>query len=223
MQTSSTAGYGLALHTSSPALGLALGSDRLDFRVRTWKLGRETSNYLHPYLLDFLNPQTWQDLSWLAVAIGPGGFTGTRLSIVTVRLLGQQLALPVFAISSLAAVVWTLPQATPGQTIAISMPAQRQELFGAIYRLDAGGRLTTVLTDTVLAPSTWQSQLAELQPDYHHQVEPTADLAITVTGVWQLAQSAYNNNDRPDWSLALPFYGQHPVVTAADRHLLPQS
>lgn len=206
--------YGLALHSSSPALGLAIGSDPQNFRARTWNLGRETSNYLHPYLLDFLSPQTWQDLTWLAVAIGPGGFTGTRLSVVTVRLLGQQLALPVFAISSLAAVVWTLPQATPGQTIAISMPAQRQELFVAIYRLDPDSQMTTVLTDTVVDPDTWQSQLAELQPDYYHQVEPTADLATTVAGVWQLAQIAYNNNERPDWSLALPFYGQHPVFAA---------
>ena len=62
--------YGLALHTSSPALGLAISSNADDVRCQTWDLGRETSNYLHPYLLEFLSPQTWQDLGWIAVANG---------------------------------------------------------------------------------------------------------------------------------------------------------
>ena len=125
--------YGLALHTSSPALGLAISSNADDARCQTWDLGRETSNYLHSHLLEFLSPQTWQDLSWIAVAKGPGGFTGTRLAVVTARTLGQQLNIPVFTISSLAAIAWQLPH---HGSMAISMSAQRDEVFGAIYQLD---------------------------------------------------------------------------------------
>jgi tRNA threonylcarbamoyladenosine biosynthesis protein TsaB len=43
--------YGLAIHTSSPALGLAICSSKEDIRSQTWDLGRETSNYLHTHLL----------------------------------------------------------------------------------------------------------------------------------------------------------------------------
>lgn len=203
--------YGLALHSSSPALGLAIGSNPEAIRTQTWALGRETSNYLHPYLRDFLNPQTWQDLHWLAVAIGPGGFTGTRLGLVTIRLLAQQLDLPVFAISSLAAVVRTLVLAAD-DTIAISMPAQRGDVFAAIYRLEPDGHLTAMLADTVLSPADWEVQLTQIQPIHYHQIDIAADLSATVTGVWSLAQIAYNCAQRPTWSLALPFYGQHPVV-----------
>jgi tRNA threonylcarbamoyl adenosine modification protein YeaZ len=205
--------YGLALHTSSPALGLAIGSNPDDVRHQTWDLGRETSNYLHPYLRDFLSPQIWKDLEWIAVANGPGGFTGTRLGVVTARTLGQQLDLPVFTISSLAAIAWQLEQ---GGSVAISMPAQRGEVFAAVYNLNRGQQeLTTILADTVLSLADWEAQLAHLNPSYHHTVAQSANLADTVLGVLALARIAYDRGERPQWSMALPFYGQHPVVNSS--------
>jgi tRNA threonylcarbamoyl adenosine modification protein YeaZ len=204
--------YGLALHTSSPALGLAISSNADDVRCQTWDLGRETSNYLHPYLLDFLKPQTWQDLGWLAVANGPGGFTGTRLGVVTVRTLGQQLNLPVFTISSLAAIAWQSQQVG---VLAISMSAQRGEVFGAVYTLSTDCQeLTTILPDTVFSSADWDTQLAHFKPSHHHIVPQSANLADTVAGVLALARIAADRGERPDWSQALPFYGQHPVVNS---------
>ncbi len=202
--------YGLALHTSSPALGLAMGISDDDVRYRSWDLGRETSNLLHPYLRDFIDPQTWQDLGWIAVANGPGGFMGTRLGLVTARTLGQQLDLPVFTVSSLAAIAWQLPH---HGTIAISMSAQRGEVFGAIYDVSREERgLRVMLTDTVMSAGDWETRLAESQPSHHHSVPQSANLADTVLGVLALAQMAQAQGDHPHWAMALPFYGQHPVV-----------
>jgi tRNA threonylcarbamoyl adenosine modification protein YeaZ len=201
--------YGLALHTSSPALGLAISDGALDSRYQTWDLGRETSNYLHPYLLEFLSPQTWSDLGWIAVAKGPGGFTGTRLGVVTARTLAQQLNLPLFAISSLAAVVCC--QDIPG-TIAVSLPAGRGELYGAVYhRSDDGLPVRSIFPDGVFTLSEWETKLIQLKPDYHHQIAAGANLADTVTGVIALAARAHAGGEDPHWSTALPFYGQHPV------------
>jgi tRNA threonylcarbamoyl adenosine modification protein YeaZ len=204
---------GLALHTSSPALGLAI-SNGGEVRCQTWDLGRETSNYLHPYLKDFLPPQTWQDLGWIAVANGPGGFTGTRLGVVTARTLAQQLELPVFAISSLAAIAWNQNQIGK---IAISMPAQRGEVFGSVYEigidpLHERKEPLAIFPDTVLSSDEWEAKLADLQPDLHQIVPQSANLADTVHSVRSLAQLAYDRGQRPHWSSVLPFYGQHPVV-----------
>jgi tRNA threonylcarbamoyl adenosine modification protein YeaZ len=208
--------YGLAIHTSSPALGLAVVSEEEGIRSQTWDLGRETSNYLHSHLLDFLSPQTWQDLGWIAVANGPGGFTGTRLGVVTARTLAQQLELPVFAISSLAAIAWmekqtgSLAEPLLGR-MAISIPAQRGEVFGAVYNWD-DGNLTTICPDAVFSAAEWEAKLVELRPDRHQVIPQSANLSDTVVGTIGLAQIAYSQGQRPHWSTALPFYGQHPVV-----------
>jgi tRNA threonylcarbamoyl adenosine modification protein YeaZ len=205
--------YALAIHTSSPALGLAIGSSNDDVRDRSWALGRETSNLLHPYLRDFISPQTWQDLGWIAVANGPGGFMGTRLGVVTARTLGQQLDLPVFTVSSLAAIAWQLPH---HGTIALSMSAQRDEVFGAIYHFSPDKRqLAIILPDTVMSAVDWETKLIQLQPSHHHYVPQSANLADTVVGVLALARMAEACGERPHWTTALPFYGQHPVVASS--------
>jgi tRNA threonylcarbamoyl adenosine modification protein YeaZ len=214
--------YGLALHTSSPALGLAIGSNAEDVRCQTWDLGRDTSNYLHPYLRDFLRPHTWQDLGWIAVANGPGGFTGTRLGVVTARTLGQQLDIPVFAISSLAAIAWqssqvgSLAESQLLGRIAVSMPAQRGEVFAAVYHISNDDRdLQTILPETVFLAADWDAQLAGYQPAHHIIVPQSANLTDTVVGVLALARKGHDRGERPHWSTALPFYGQHPVLDAA--------
>lgn len=96
---------GLALHTTSPQLGLALSDFDQIARSRSWELGWDLSTYLHGLIQEFLSPQHWSDLDFLAVAKGPGSFTGTRFGVTTARTLAQQLNLPLFAISTLAAIV----------------------------------------------------------------------------------------------------------------------
>ncbi|MCD8486697.1 tRNA (adenosine(37)-N6)-threonylcarbamoyltransferase complex dimerization subunit type 1 TsaB [Oscillatoria amoena NRMC-F 0135] len=106
---STQSSYGLALHTCSPQLGIAIANFAETRRQQTWNLGREILNQMHLLLAEFLTPQTWSDLAFLAVAKGPGSFTGTRLGVVTARTLAQQLQIPLFAVSTLAAIAGRKP------------------------------------------------------------------------------------------------------------------
>ncbi len=210
------ADYGLAIHTASASLGLAIDNFAGDQRDRVWELGRETSNLLHQYLVDFLQPQTWNDLSFLAVAKGPGGFTGTRIGVVTARTLAQQLELPLFAISTLAGVAWQTAKSLPDPTIAIAveLPAQREQVFGAIYQIErttsGSDQLICRLPETVLAIATWQTQLAAWETPYQ-SVIVEAGVAASVTAILELAHLDWQQGQRPPWSDTLPYYGQHPV------------
>jgi tRNA threonylcarbamoyl adenosine modification protein YeaZ len=208
--SSNLSGYGLAIHTASPDLGFAIDNFVGDRRQRVWTLGRDASNYLHEYLGNFLPPQTWSDLRFIAVAKGPGGFTGTRLGVVTARTLAQQLEIPLFAVSTLAAIAWQ--SRSPNATIAVQMRAQRSELFGAIYTATAAG-LATVLPDTVFSSAAWQKLLEEHHPRIDRIVEATDNLGDSVSSVLELAYLNWQSGDRPHWSETLPFYGQHPVQT----------
>ncbi|OUC15010.1 MAG: tRNA (adenosine(37)-N6)-threonylcarbamoyltransferase complex dimerization subunit type 1 TsaB [Alkalinema sp. CACIAM 70d] len=220
---SSQKGYGLAIHTSSPTLGLAIAplSDRPSMRCQSWDLGREVSSLLHQYLADFLAPQTWADLAFIAVAKGPGGFTGTRLGVVAARTLAQQLNLPLFGISSLAAIAWA--NGAPTGPIAVQMPAQRGELHTGIFqwsnRLPEASlnqedtkalRLTVVQPESVCPPEVWEKTL-QAAPDNYCLIEAPTAQGQYASAVLELAQQLWDQGLRPHWSETLPIYGQHPV------------
>ncbi len=205
--------YGLSLHTTTPQLGLAISNFAGNTRFQIWDLGRDLSSYVHQYLIEFIKPQTWQDLAFVAVAKGPGGFTGTRIGLVLARTLGQQLDIPVLGVSTLAAVAWSYgSKHQEGRAIAVEMPAQRGQVFGAIYQVASqNSGLINLLPDTVLTPEAWQETLANWETDYQ-LVTAKSGLAATVTSILQLAHFDWQLGQRPHWSETLPYYGQHPVV-----------
>jgi tRNA threonylcarbamoyl adenosine modification protein YeaZ len=199
--------YALALHTTTPELGLAI-SNAIETRSQVWNLGRDLSSQLHQYLAEFIKPQTWSDLAFIAVAKGPGGFTGTRIGVVTARTLAQQLDIPLFAVSTLAAVAWAAREAG---VIAVQMPAQRAQLFTAIYQVSSDGAgLIPLLADTVMSTEIWEKTLAEESTPYK-LIKVEGGLGATVSTLLQLADLDWKLGLRPHWSEALPFYGQHPV------------
>lgn len=214
--------YALAIHTTTPELGLAISlvedKSLVEWQSRqrhqTWSLDRALSSHLHQCLAEFLYPQTWRDLVFLAVAVGPGGYTGTRIGVVTARTLAQQLDCPLFAVSSMAAVVWSrcshqFPD--PESDWAIQMPAQRGELYTAIYSVSnsdtEGHGLIAQLPDTVMDPTQWHSIL-ETWPRPLHLIEADGSLGSSVTSVLELAQLAWQQGFRPTWDTVLPYYGQ---------------
>jgi tRNA threonylcarbamoyl adenosine modification protein YeaZ len=207
--------YGFALHSSSAQLGLALSNFAGEIRHQTWDLGRDLSSHLHQYLAEFLMPQSWADLAFIAVAKGPGSFTSTRIGVVTARTLAQQLDIPLFAISTLAAVAWShLPQRLLEDTVfALQMPAQRGQLFTAIYQLSpTNSALTPLLPDTVMTPEVWKQTLDSWQTSYQLIDIPVgAGLGASVPSLLELAYIEWQQGKRPHWSNGLPFYGQHPV------------
>jgi tRNA threonylcarbamoyl adenosine modification protein YeaZ len=198
--------YGLALHTSSRDLGLAMSDFQQDSRLSHWDLDHDLSNYLHLYLAEFIAPQTWEDLAFLAVAHGPGSFTSIRLGLVTARILAQQLNIPLFSISSLAIFAHAQIGKLSGY-LALEMPASQGKVYGGIYHLNAElGNPEIYLSDQLFSTAEWQTTLTTLSFDYHHLETPN-HLGHTVPSLLQLAHRQWQLGKTPSWSDALPFYG----------------
>ena len=242
-----SAKYGLAIHTASPELGLAISNFGGDSRYQVWDLGRDLATHLHQNLLKFIQPQIWADLAFIAVAKGPGSFTGTRIGVVTARTLAQQLDIPLFAISTLAAVAWEERKKEEGRgkkeegrrekgegegkkegenillsleippskkAIAIQMPAQRGQLFGAIYAIaennDNDLGLIELFAERVLMPESWENILKDY-PNSYQLIEVKNELGASVSSLLELAYLDWQQGKRPNWLETLPYYGQHPV------------
>ncbi len=77
-----------------------------------------------------------QDLTAIAVGVGPGPYTGLRVGVVTARTLGLALEIPVYGVCSLDAIAFD-----QGRTDAfvVTTDARRKELFWAAY--DEQGRV----------------------------------------------------------------------------------
>lgn len=201
-------GQGLILSTVGPELGLGVIGTPGGARWQTWALGREMAVSLHPCLREFLPTQAWGELDFIAVCRGPGSFTGTRLGVVTARTLAQQLQLPLFGISTLAAGAWSIGQSlTRPLTLAIDFPAQRDHVYGAILQVNPGSsEIITRQDNMLIATQAWE-ELVSQSPLKPKRVPLPNSLAIT-QGVGALAQAQYLAGERPDWQTVIPFYGE---------------
>ena len=93
----------LALHSSTENLGIGLISlenDGPKYKNVTINVGRDLSKYLFKHIEEILPYKSWSRIKRLAVATGPGGFTGTRLTVILARTIAQQLNCSLDGISS---------------------------------------------------------------------------------------------------------------------------
>jgi tRNA threonylcarbamoyl adenosine modification protein YeaZ len=208
--------YGLVIDTSSAVLTLALGTSDGTVRDRAWHLDREISAQLHPLLRDFMMPQQWADLQWIAVLKGPGSFTGTRIGVVTARTLSQQLNIPLFGFSNLAIAAWmdaTRRGIGDRWVVAVSQPGRIGYTYGAVYEVQRQkGTLAALTSDRLLTLEEWSQSLAEQEPTPHAflklDVGSFADDSLSLgTALLTLGWEYWKKGLRPQWQETLPYYG----------------
>lgn len=103
---------------------------------------------------------TLRDIELLAIAIGPGSFTGLRIGAATWKGLALANDLPLVAVPTLDAMTRLCPCA-PASCLAIVLDARMKEVFAAVYRFE-GGRRVKVIEDRACAIETLLDQIAGL-------------------------------------------------------------
>lgn len=73
-----------------------------------------------------------EEIDALAVAAGPGSFTGLRIGVATARGLAQGLNIPVVPVCTLNALAEAVP--APGALICPLLDARRSQVYTALYR-----------------------------------------------------------------------------------------
>jgi tRNA threonylcarbamoyladenosine biosynthesis protein TsaB len=134
----------LALDTATPFVTVALhdGEDVVAERRSTdrMKHGEQLAPLVEAVLADA--GAVRQDLTAIAVGIGPGPFTGLRVGLVTARTLAFVLEIPVYGVCSLdvLAAEAALGPAAIGSGFVVATDARRKEVYLASYD-DEGRRL----------------------------------------------------------------------------------
>jgi tRNA threonylcarbamoyl adenosine modification protein YeaZ len=85
------------------------------------------------------------DVGGIAVGIGPGSFTGTRVGVTAAKSLAFALRVPAVGVSSLEVLAATVRKLEPGVAggrgadIVTVLDARRSRFYGARFRAGAGG------------------------------------------------------------------------------------
>ena len=139
----------LAMDTSGQVCSVALmerlpdGTTSLK-GLYTVQHGVTHSQILMPMLDDMLGKAGLQpaDVGAVAVAAGPGSFTGLRIGMATAKALCLSLDIPLVPVSTLEAMAYGLRDMSDDLLIPV-MDARRDQVYCGIYAMDAEAGLPT--------------------------------------------------------------------------------
>jgi tRNA threonylcarbamoyladenosine biosynthesis protein TsaB len=133
----------LAFDTATPAITVALHDGGCVVAHETAVDSRRHGELLAPCIGRVLDKAAAgpADLTAIAVGIGPGPYTGLRVGLVSARVLGSALSLPVDGICTLDIIAAEATREAAGREFIVATDARRQEVYWARYTA-AGERLS---------------------------------------------------------------------------------
>ena len=121
-----------AFDTSSKALTLTILEDETLLAQMTLNIKKNHSITLMPAIDFLMNSLDMKptDLDRIAVAQGPGSYTGLRMAVATAKTLAHTLKIELIGVSSLLALV---PEQVEGLVIPV-MDARRNNVYAGFYQ-----------------------------------------------------------------------------------------
>ena len=122
----------LAMDTSNKALSLVILENKETLGQVTLNIKKNHSITLMPAIDFLMNSLDMKptDLDRIAVAQGPGSYTGLRIAVATAKTLAHTLKIELVGVSSLLALV---PERVEGLVIPI-MDARRNNVYAGFYQ-----------------------------------------------------------------------------------------
>ena len=190
----------LALESSAKAASAALWEDRL-LGLSLMQAGLTHSETLLPMAEEVLGRagKTVRDVDLVAVAHGPGSFTGIRIGVATAKGLCWGGEKPCCGVSTLEAMAW---QGTcyEGRLLCCTMDARRSQVYCGLFRV-RDGRPERLREDRAIG-------LEELLPEIKEPCVLLGDGALLTAGEMERRGMAYTLAPEPirvqsAWGVAL--------------------
>jgi tRNA threonylcarbamoyladenosine biosynthesis protein TsaB len=138
----------LGIDSSDDFLSVGLSkSDRIIFS-RSFEPGSKNKNMLHQHLCNVLDQAnvSMAEIEAVALAIGPGSFTGLRVGLAVAKGICWSLSLPLVGVSSLLAIAHCARK--DWERLAVVKDARRNEFYYAAYQR-SGENLVQAVPDSV--------------------------------------------------------------------------
>lgn len=177
----------LAFDTSGPYCTAALLRDGALLGTVHEDMARGQSERLMILLEDLLTAHavSWNDLDRIGVGVGPGNFTGIRISVSAARGLALGLGVPAIGVSLFDAFGWQLPRPT-----AVLLPAPREYVYFQVNSDDCEQSPVLCALDDIdyhcHGPSTtWVGHKADACADKFggRALAPTLPIAVAIAQI----------------------------------------
>ena len=147
----------LALETSAKSVSVAVTENGTLLAQAYQDRGLTHSVTLMPLLDGMLKTAglTLDDMDIIAVAQGPGSFTGIRIGVSAAKGLAWAKALPCCGVSTLEAMAYGVTD------FEGAMDARRQQVYNALFRTE-NGRVTRLCADRAVAMELVAEELAAM-------------------------------------------------------------
>ena len=155
----------LSIDTTSIAGSVALSEGDALVAQEQQGAGGTHSEKLIVTIDHLLGKARWDrtELEAIAVAVGPGSFTGLRIGLATAKGLAMALGLPLAGASSLQSL--TLNGRGFEGTVVSLIDARRGEIYASAARVKSDGRVEEVMGECVLPPEALVERLEEIAGD----------------------------------------------------------
>jgi len=218
----------LAIDTSTRYASLALYDETGVISERTWRSHRHQSQEILPAVHNMLQQQTAtaSDLSAVAVAKGPGSFTGLRIGMSVGKGLCLALGIPIIAIPTLSVIAYAVGD--PGGLVYAVLEAGRGRICVAPFAFDQGlavqqeeirivaaSQWTPAAKESVLITGEIDAALADhlLSLPYAESLA-LSSLAGSMRRAGYLAELAWDRfqaDDTDDLDTLSPTYAHYPA------------
>lgn len=130
----------LGLDTATPAVTVALHDGGQPLAQLVTVDAHRHAELLAPAIAKVIADAgaSQRDLTGIVAGVGPGPFTGLRVGLVTARVLGDALGIPVYGLCTLDVIAADVDAG--GGEFLVATDARRRELYWARY--DGAGRRT---------------------------------------------------------------------------------
>ena len=201
----------LALHSSTETFGVGFidySSSKKTQKTSIFPIGRDLSNKIFSCVEQVLPAKDWKYLARIAVATGPGGFTGTRLSVAMARTLSEQIGCPLDGISSFELMAPRLSKSLNNtereNPFWITKELTRRGTIGGQYKIIK--KSSTNEIEELKIP-----HLIKKEEINNPQIQAVDDVGNDIKRLLKICEIRHKMKQESLWENVLPIYPTSPV------------
>lgn len=212
----------LILHIDTAVQGasVCLSNGEQIIATQTSPLQKESASWLHQSIQDVLAQNNFRpdQLSAIAISIGPGSYTGLRVGLSAAKGLCYALSVPLIEVSTLQMMAASVKECTSTDLLCPMIDARRMEVFTALY--DTTLQTVVPPTNMILDESSFQEKLqnntitffgngsAKTKSIIQHSNAFFVDHITTAKDMVSLALKKFEENQFLELAYSEPYYGK---------------